>query len=72
MHDFWIWATEHWWLGFWLAFWALVFAYQLAFAVLVRLPNRLIRHAAIRKRGWPPAHLDADGDFKPEAKADAE
>ncbi len=22
-------------------------------------------------RGWPPAHLDADGDWKPDPKSDA-
>lgn len=27
--------------------------------------NRLMRHLNIRKHGWPPEHLDADGDFKP-------
>lgn len=26
--------------------------------------NRLMRHMNVRKAGWPPAHLDADGDFK--------
>ncbi len=26
--------------------------------------NRPLRHANIRKHGWPPAHCDADGDFK--------
>lgn len=26
--------------------------------------NRLIRHLNVRKHGWPPEHLDADGDFK--------
>ena len=28
------------------------------------LPNRYIRHLNISKNGWPPKHLDADGDFK--------
>lgn len=28
--------------------------------------NRILRHANIRKHGYPPAHCDADGDFKPE------
>ena len=32
--------------------------------------NRLMRHLNIRKSGWPPAHCDADGDFKPESKND--
>ncbi len=26
--------------------------------------NRPLRHMNIRKHGWPPAHCDADGDFK--------
>lgn len=30
------------------------------------LPNRFLRHLNIRKCGWPPIHLDADGDFKEE------
>lgn len=25
--------------------------------------NRPLRHANIRKHGWPPEHCDADGDF---------
>ena len=25
--------------------------------------SRLMRHLNIRKNGWPPEHLDADGDF---------
>ena len=24
--------------------------------------NRIIRHQNIKHAGWPPAHLDADGD----------
>jgi len=27
--------------------------------------NRYLRSQNIQKKGWPPAHLDADGDFKP-------
>lgn len=30
--------------------------------------NRLMRHLNIRCHGWPPAHLDADGDFEREAR----
>lgn len=33
--------------------------------------NRLMRHLNIRRAGWPPTHLDADGDFKPEPKPEA-
>lgn len=28
-----------------------------------RLVNRTIRHLNIRKAGWPPEYLDADGDI---------
>jgi hypothetical protein len=34
--------------------------------------NRLIRHLNIKACGWPPPHLDADGDFKPEPKPEEE
>lgn len=27
-----------------------------------RLVNRWIRHKNIAAKGWPPSHLDADGD----------
>lgn len=29
-----------------------------------RMWNRFMRHLNIRAQGWPPAHCDADGDFK--------
>jgi hypothetical protein len=32
----------------------------------VRIIIRLIRRSMVLKQGWPPAHLDADGDWKPE------
>lgn len=28
--------------------------------------KRFVTHLNIRKAGWPPPHLDAEGDFKPE------
>lgn len=43
---------------------------QIAWGVLYCLPSRLIRHFNVRKAGWPPPHLDADGDFKSENKDD--
>lgn len=30
--------------------------------------NRLLRHLNVRKAGWPPPHLDADGDWLPVPK----
>jgi len=34
----------------------------------LRVISRLIRSSNIKAKGWPPPHLDADGDFKPEPK----
>lgn len=34
-----------------------------------RMLNRWCRSRNIVSRGWPPAHLDADGDFKPDPKS---
>lgn len=46
-------------------------AFLLGFVMLCTVPhvmfrcwNRLLRHLSIRKHGWPPEHVDADGDFK--------
>ena len=33
--------------------------------------NRFMRHLNVRKHGWPPAHLDADGDWRPGTEAEA-
>jgi len=33
-----------------------------------RIINRLLRTIKVCIRGWPPAHIDADGDFKPTAQ----
>ena len=37
---------------------------------LVKMWSRFMRMLMVRKHGWPPIHLDADGDWKPEPKAD--
>jgi hypothetical protein len=31
---------------------------------LLKFWSRLFRVLMVRKHGWPPSHLDADGDFK--------
>jgi hypothetical protein len=31
---------------------------------ILRFWIRLFRVLMVRKHGWPPSHLDADGDFK--------
>lgn len=55
------------WLAFflaWIAAWLIVAPFNFVF----RCWNRYLRSRNIAARGWPPAHLDADGDFKPEDK----
>lgn len=32
--------------------------------LIVHLVNRLLRTIKVAIRGWPPEHLDADGDWK--------
>lgn len=41
-------------------------------AVIARFIVRISRVAMVGSRGWPPAHLDADGDWKPEPKEEEE
>ncbi|WP_435018427.1 hypothetical protein TA3x_000401 [Tundrisphaera sp. TA3] len=46
--------------------WLTFFLACLATSVVIwpfKLVNRWIRHRNIVAAGWPPAHLDADGDF---------
>jgi hypothetical protein len=44
----------------WLAFFALLIVARCAFLV----HNRTMRMLNVRAHGWPPSHLDADGDFR--------
>jgi hypothetical protein len=55
---------EHPWLTFFLA----LIAGQIAVWPF-RLVNRYIRHRNIKAAGWPPKHLDADGDAIEEEEA---
>ena len=57
--DFW---DAHWflsWCALWLV-WGAVALIQLPFTIILRM----IRSINIAIRGWPPQHLDADGDWK--------
>lgn len=49
--------------GFWRFFGFLVL-FILSINFLFKCWSRVWRHMNIRKHGWPPSHLDADGDFK--------
>jgi hypothetical protein len=39
-----------------------LFALYISTRFLFRCWNRWMRHLNIKAHGWPPAHLDADGD----------
>lgn len=47
-----------------LTFFLAIIVGKVIVRVLVHLPNRILRHRNIRKHGYPPAHCDADGDFR--------
>lgn len=61
-----VFASEHWFLT-WCALW-LLWPIVLLPSLMIRIINRTYRVINISTRGWPPAHLDADGDWKPEPK----
>lgn len=42
----------------------------LALEAFCKAANRLVRAVVIAARGWPPSHLDADGDWRPVPKDD--
>lgn len=50
----------------WISFFLAVGICEVIIALFYKLPVRIMRCIHITKHGWPPAHCDADGDFKPE------
>lgn len=63
--EFW---SEHWflaWCALWLG-WGIFWIAAIVISTASKLTNRILRSINIAIRGWPPAHLDADGDWKPE------
>ena len=58
-------ADHHWFLT-WCALW-LLWPFFMLPSLVFRIINRAYRMVNIALRGWPPAHLDADGDWKPSA-----
>lgn len=50
-----------------------ILSFFLAFFIcqmLLNFGSRVMRTLNVVVRGWPPAHLDADGDWKPESTDD--
>lgn len=59
------WYADHFIIGTFF----LIFVYyfvRLPFQLIFKLYNRTLRRRNIHDHGWPPAHLDADGDHKEE------
>lgn len=53
--------------GFWCFIGMCILLNGLAFFLvngIVRIWSRFMRMLMVRKHGWPPNRLDADGDFK--------
>lgn len=48
----------------WLTFFLALILGEVVVKIMLIVPNRILRHWNIRKHGYPPAHCDADGDFK--------
>jgi len=60
----WQFASNNPWLIFWSVFWLSLMALAGLNIILRYCINRPLRAMNIRKHGWPPAHCDADGDFR--------
>lgn len=54
---------EHWLLTWFLSWGVLVLAI-VVIGTAFRIVNRVLRTIKVLFRGWPPSHLDADGDFR--------
>lgn len=67
MSDFYAFATASPWLAFFLVIGGLM-TLEGVLLMPLRAWKLWVRHRNIAAQGWPPEHLDADGDFKPEPK----
>lgn len=67
MTEFYAFASEHWfltWCALWLA-WGPIWLTMQVVGLTYKLISRVLRLLIVAIRGWPPHHLDADGDWKP-------
>lgn len=54
-------------IGFWQFVGMVILLNTVAYFIvngLLKIWSRFMRMLMVRKHGWPPSHLDADGDFK--------
>ena len=52
------------WSALWLV-WGAIWLPMALGSMLMQLVNRVLRAIKVACRGWPPSHLDADGDWRP-------
>lgn len=64
-------ANESPWLFFAVVLVLSHYLYRLTYCVFWLLPNRILSTVKVLIKGWPPAHIDADGDWKPLPKPKA-
>lgn len=60
------WIGVHWVIGTflaWMLIWGVSWVIIVALEVFLKVSNRILRSINIALRGWPPEHVDADGDF---------
>ena len=65
-------AADHWflaWCALWLV-WGGVPISSLLTTFVRYIVIRITRAIMVSLRGWPPAHLDADGDWRPAPKVE--
>jgi hypothetical protein len=70
MSELFAWTDNHGflaWCALWLV-WGFIWLGLAAFSISFRIINRILRTIKVCVRGWPPEHLDADGDWKAEAQ----
>lgn len=68
MNEVFEWTNQHGfltWCALWLV-WGFIWLIAAAFSISFKMVNRILRTIKVCVRGWPPEHLDADGDWKPE------
>src|SRR5688572_33097096 len=58
MHPFWQFVHDHWIIALFVFIGILSASAQWSF----KMWNRFMRMLMVRKHGWPPEHVDADGD----------
>lgn len=55
--------ANHWWVGGILST-IIVYSGYVALTIILNYPVRIIKSLTIMIRGWPPSHLDVDGNWR--------